>query len=367
MKKDLRPFSQRGLTLQVLVLIILPLTVVLTVIAVGSIALHQQAMRASLPPGAQAPVQPALELTLVAPLVLLAPLLFALAALWLGARQIVQPLQKLEIKAAAVASGDFNAIQESVGGISEVQHLQAELTAMALQVQASQAGLRDYIAAITSAQEDERLRLARELHDDTIQELIALKQRLQLASKASSEPNTAPMLQELERLTEETIENVRRMTRALRPIYLEDLGLMTALEMLARETSEAHGLQVDFKRIGQERRLRREAELALYRIAQQALSNVVRHANARSASLGVDFSASAVNLDVRDDGIGFKMPRYPTDLAPSGHFGLLGMHERADLIGARLDVHSEPGSGTHISVSLPLAAPDEAARAEQRI
>ena len=120
-------------------------------------------------------------MTLVAPLVLLAPLLFALAALWFGARQIVRPLQQLEHKAAAVAAGDFNAIQESVGGISEVQHLQAELAAMSRQVQASQAGLRDYIGAITSAQEEERLRLARELHDDTIQELIALKQRLQLA------------------------------------------------------------------------------------------------------------------------------------------------------------------------------------------
>src|SRR5574340_968130 len=130
MKKDLRPFSQRGLTLQVLVLIILPLTVMLTVVAVGSIALHQRAMRLSLPPEAQqAALDPSLELTLVAPLVLLAPLMFALAALWFGARQIVRPLQELEQKAAAVASGDFKAIQESVGGISEVQHLQAELAA----------------------------------------------------------------------------------------------------------------------------------------------------------------------------------------------------------------------------------------------
>ena len=355
MKKDLRPFSQRGLTLQVLVLIILPLAIVLTVVAVGSIALHQQAMRLSLPPEAQqAALDPALELTLVAPLVLLAPLLFALAALVFGARRIVQPLQLLERKAAAVAAGDFNAIQESVGGISEVQHLQAELAAMARQVQASQAGLRDYIGAITSAQEDERLRLARELHDDTIQELIALKQRLQLAQKTPNGPGTTAMLPELEHLTEATIDNVRRMTRALRPIYLEDLGLMTALEMLTRETTRADALQVDFQRTGQERRLDRATELALYRMAQQALSNVVRHARARSAILSVDFSDGAISLDVRDDGIGFQIPRYPTDLAPNGHFGLLGMHERADLIGASLNVHSEPGHGTRV-LSAPAA------------
>jgi signal transduction histidine kinase len=367
-KKDLRSFSQRGLTLQVLVLIVLPLTVVLIAIAVGSIALHQQAMRATLPEGTrQTALDPSLELTLVAPLVLLAPLLFALAMLWFGARQIVQPLQQLEAKAAALASGDFRAIQQPVGGISEVQHLQQELAAMAGKVQASQTGLHDYIAAITSAQEEERLRLARELHDDTIQELIALKQRVQLARKAPGETKAATVLEELERLTEATIDNVRRMTRALRPIYLEDLGLMTALEMLTRETAQPDGLQVDFLRSGQERRLNREAELALYRIAQQALGNVVRHAGARRATLRLDFSEAAINLEVSDDGIGFQMPRYPTDLAPDGHFGLLGMHERADLIGARLEVHSEPGRGATISVRLPMAPTDQSARADSRI
>lgn len=368
MKKDLRAFSQRGLTLQVLVLIILPLTVVLIAVAIGSIALHQQAMRATLPAGAeQNTLDPSLELTLVAPLVLLAPLLFALSMLWFGARQIVQPLQELEAKAAALASGDYKPIREPVGGISEVQHLQQELASMAGKVQASQAGLHDYIAAITSAQEEERLRLARELHDDTIQELIALRQRVQLARKATGETKAASALEELERLTEVTIENVRRMTRALRPIYLEDLGLMTALEMLTRETNQVEGLQVEFQRNGRERRLNREAELALYRIAQQALGNVVRHAGAQRAILRLDFSDAEINLEVSDDGIGFQIPRYPTDLAPSGHFGLLGMHERADLIGARLEVTSEPGRGTRISVRLPTANSDRTARADSRI
>lgn len=364
MRKGFRPFSRSGLTLQVLVLIILPLTVILTAIAVGSIALHQQAMRLSLPPDAQTTaLDPALEITLVAPLVLLAPLLFALGALWFGARQIVKPLQELESKAAQVASGDFETIQQPVGGISEVQHLQSELASMALKVQASQAGLRDYIGAITSAQEEERLRLARELHDDTVQELIALKQRLQLARKASGDSGASTILEELEQLAEGTIDNVRRMTRALRPIYLEDLGLVPALEMLARETSQLGGPRVDFQKAGVERRLNREAELALYRIAQQALSNVVRHARARVAALSVDFTNAAVELSVCDDGIGFQIPRYPTDLAPGGHFGLLGMHERADLIGARLLVESGQGAGTIVKVRLSMSSAQAAARA----
>jgi len=354
MKKSARQFFQRGLTLQLLVLIILPLTVLLLVVAVGSVAIHQQAMRASLPESAwQTATNPALELTLVAPLALIAPLLFALAALWFGARRIVRPLQALESKAAAVASGNYEALKESVGGISEVQHLQAELAAMASQVQASQEGLHDYIGAITAAQEEERLRLAHELHDDTIQELIALQQRLQIFQNAVQDPNTIELLNELEQLAGGTIENVRRLTRALRPIYLEDLGLVTALEMLARETSRPDALQVAFECAGRERRLPRETELAFYRIAQQALNNVLRHAGARRAHLEIAFADQEIKVEVTDDGMGFKVPPNLTDFAPAGHFGLLGMRERADLIGARLEVQSEPGHGTRLSVHLP--------------
>ena len=359
-RKSALHFFQRGLTLQLLVFIILPLTLLLMVIAVGSIAIHQQAMRASLPESAwQTATNPALELTLVAPLVLIAPLLFAFAALWFGARQIIRPLQELESKAAAVASGNFEAIGEPVGGISEVRHLQAELADMARRVQASQAGLHDYIGAITSAQEEERQRLARELHDDTIQELIALKQRLQLAQKAVKDPNAIQLLAELENLAEGNIDNLRRLTRALRPIYLEDLGLVTALEMLAGETSQANGLIVDFRRAGQERRLPPEVELAFYRIAQQALNNAVRHAQARRATLQMTFASGETRLEVSDDGIGFEVPDSPTDFASHGHFGLLGMRERADLLGARLEVQSEPRSGTRLSVALPVTRPEE--------
>ncbi len=354
MKRPSPSLLKRGLSLQLLVVIILPLTILLVAIAIGSVAIHQQAMRASLPPGSQPAPGAALELTLVAPLVLIAPLLFALAALWFGARQIVKPLQDLESKAGAVAQGDYETIQQSVGGIPEVQHLQSELAEMAQRVQASQDGLHDYIGAITSAQEEERLRLARDLHDDTIQELIALKQRLEITAKAVKDPGAVQLLGELQQLTEGTIENVRRLTRALRPIYLEDLGLVTALEMLARETRQAHGLEVDFVRHGDERRLPQEIELPLYRIAQQALNNVVRHARAQRASLQIEFGEEEARILVRDDGIGFEQPSMPTDFAAQGNFGLLGMRERAELIGARLEVHSGSGRGTQVLVSLPV-------------
>jgi signal transduction histidine kinase len=295
-------------------------------------------------------LSPSLQLTQMAPLVIAPAFILALIALWFVATRIVQPLQKLETKAAALAWGDFDAIKDSVGGISEVQHLQLELTEMSRKVQAAREGLRDYIGAITSAQEEERLRLARELHDDTIQSIIALKQRVQLAQKSVKDQTSRRTLGELETLSEQTVENLRRMTRALRPIYLEDLGLVTALEMLARETSQNNSLAVDFQKSGDEQRLSHEVELALYRIAQEALNNVVRHSQARHAELHISFGEKEIELEVSDNGVGFNMPKSPTDFAPNGHFGLLGIRERADLIGARLEVESAPGNGTRLKV-----------------
>jgi len=298
-------------------------------------------------------ISPSLQLTQMAPLVVVPAFILALIAIWFGAKQIVQPLQRLESKAAALAWGDFEAIKESVGGISEVQHLQMELTEMSRKVLAAQNGLHDYIGAITSAQEDERMRLARELHDDTIQAVIALKQRVQLVQKLVKDQRGRRSLSELEILAEQTIENLRRLTRALRPIYLEDLGLVTALEMLARETSQVNQMETDFQKQGHERRLQSEVELALYRIAQEALSNVAHHAKANHAILHFSFSDHEIQLAVSDDGIGFQMPKSPTDFAPNGHFGLLGIHERADLIGARLEIESVIGKGTSLKVVLP--------------
>ncbi len=302
-------------------------------------------------------ISPSLQLTQMAPLVMVPAFILALIAIWFGAKQIVQPLQKLESKAAALAWGDFEAIKESVGGILEVQHLQMELAEMSRKVQAAQNGLHDYIGAITSAQEEERMRLARELHDETIQSVIALKQRVQLAEKLVKDQNGKRSLQELEGLAEQTVENLRRLIRALRPIYLEDLGLVTALDMLARETAQNNHLTVDFQKSGEERRLSREEELSLYRIAQEALSNVVKHSKAAHADLKISFEISEIIMEVSDNGNGFIVPKSPTEFAPNGHFGLMGLHERADLIGARLELESALGTGTRLKVVLSEALP----------
>ena len=303
---------------------------------------------------------PTLRASQMAPLVLVPVLILAVIALWFGARQIVKPLQTLESRAATLAWGDFKTIETPVGGIEEIRQLQNELIHMAHKVQAAQQSLHSYIGAITAAQEEERRRLARELHDDTIQALIALKQRVQLTQLAaqSAAPHATPesaALQEIASLTEQTIENLRRLTRALRPIYLEDLGLVTALEMLARETGQTTNIAVEFQRQGMEKRLDPTVELALYRMAQEAFSNITHHAQASQASLRINFKPQTVTLQITDNGQGFDVPKAPAEFAPSGHYGLLGLHERAELIGADLEIISAPGQGTHLNIRLPLS------------
>lgn len=298
---------------------------------------------------------PMLNATQAAPLVLLPALLLALVALWFGARQVVQPLQSLEAKAADVAWGRYETIEQPVGGIAEIRRLQAELIHMARKVRLAQESLRDYIGAMTAGQEEERRRLARELHDDTLQSLIALNQRIQLAQLAPTDSPAAGVLNELEALAEQTIADLRRFTRALRPIYLDNLGLVAALEMLTREVNQASGLPVNFRRTGIERRLAPQVELALYRMTQEALSNITRHAQASCALVSIAFEPQAVILTISDDGRGFQVPASPAEFAPYGHFGLLGLHERAELIGARLDIQSSPGQGTQLVIHLPTS------------
>ncbi len=306
----------------------------------------------------EAVTTPTLKVTQIAPLALVPTVIIMLLAIWFGASQVIRPLRTLGARTATLANGDFETIQKPVGGISEIRQLQQTLVDMAEKVDEAQHSLHSYIGAITEAQEDERRRLARELHDDTLQAMIALKQRVQLAelsrqpSTSESTPESAELAQ-ISQLVEQSIENLRRLTRALRPIYLEDLGLVPALEMLARETGQQAEISVDFQRVGVEQRLSPSAELAFYRIAQEACSNIARHARANKASIQISFDEDKVVLQVKDNGVGFALPASVTEYASGSHFGLLGMHERAELMGAKLDIQSRPAQGTSVVVTLP--------------
>ena len=301
-------------------------------------------------------VSPLMRYSEAVQFILLPAGLLAAVALFYGVRSIVRPLQLLDEQAARLGWGEFEAIEEPVGGIAEIQALQATLIQMAEQVQSYQAGMRGYLAALTQGQEEERKRLARELHDETVQSLIALDQKIQMARKAlGRDPQAcASRLDELRAMTTDIVEKVRRFSRNLRPIYLEDLGLIPALEMLTRDAGGEGKLVTAFRVTGEPKRLSAEREMALYRLVQEALNNVTAHANASRADVTITFVGDEVSVTIADDGVGFAIPDRPGELAEAGHYGVLGMRERAELAGGWLSIESEPGHGTRIEIRLPI-------------
>ena len=300
-------------------------------------------------------VNPLLRTSLLTPLALIPAFIIAVAAIVFFARRVIRPLQQLDEQAARAGRGDYDALAQPISGISEVQTLHATLAQMADEIRRYQRSIQSYAAAITRGQEDERSRIARELHDETVQALIALDQRAQMIERIlQRDPQTAATkLTELRVMTADTIADVRRVIHNLRPIYLEDLGLVPAVDMLTQSVSGSDGLSATFTVEGEIRRLAPDSELALYRIVQEALSNVVKHAQAHSVQVRLTYGPQ-LTVFIHDDGRGFEMPERADALSDLGHFGLIGMRERAELIGARLTIESTPGSGTTIELQLPL-------------
>jgi signal transduction histidine kinase len=150
------------------------------------------------------------------------------------------------------------------------------------------------------------------------------------------------------------VEELRRIIGALRPVYLEDLGFLPALEMLVREMAGRATAQVRLERQGAVRRCTPEVELAAYRIAQEALSNAVQHARAQHVIVAVRCDPESLILSITDDGAGFTLPPRPDVLTQAGHFGVVGMQERATRLGGVLQVDTAPGQGTRITARLPV-------------
>lgn len=305
-------------------------------------------------------IGPVLRYSQFMPLVAALAIVVSVLTLYYGVRAIARPLQALGQQAERVAWGDFEATGAPVGGVEEIEDLRRTLDQMARRIQAYQRGMHDYIAAINQGQEEERRRLARELHDDTAQALIALNQQVEMAQKQlDSDPTrAAERLVQVRGMLAETLESVRRFSRDLRPIYLEDLGFLPALEMLTREADQQENLSVRLTVSGAVRRLPPDLELAAYRIVQEAINNVVQHARASRTWVRIGFEAEHLVLSVGDDGQGFEAPDLPDTLARRGHFGLMGIQERAFLYGGQMSIRSAPGDGTEVIVQIPYTIPD---------
>ncbi len=310
-----------------------------------------------------APLQPYLILMLF---LLLLALLLPLAFLALNSRRIVAPLQSLVAQAEEVAAGRFESRVSVDSGPTEVRELEEAFNTMVAQLLKYRNDIQNYVVSILNTQEQERKRVARELHDDTAQALVVLGRRIELATDLTSRQELVRELDELRDMVDDTVRSVRSFTRDLRPPLLEELGLPRSLQILGDRVSRDESLEVTVRIEGQPRQLLPEVELGLYRLAQESLSNVRRHAQATRATVELVYDAATLVLRITDNGIGFEAPEDPSELVSSGRLGLVGIFERARLFGGKAEIESAPGRGTVITIGIPVTtivlAPDDGIR-----
>lgn len=220
------------------------------------------------------------------------------------------------------------------------------------ELEAYRVGARALAARILSAQEAERARVSRELHDDTGQALTLLLVRLQLIEEMSGEPAVRKELSELRSLVASAIDGVRRLTLQLGPSVLEDLGLASALEWLADRLYQDAGLQIDLVLDRDDGRVPIDVAVALFRVAQEALTNVVRHAHTKKATVLLELREREAFLVISDRGTGFDVAAARS--RPATSIGLFGMAERVALLDGTIEVHSRRGAGTQVAVRVPL-------------
>jgi signal transduction histidine kinase len=289
----------------------------------------------------------------------LAAILLIAIFLWKGFDRISAPIQVLHDSTEKLAKGEnIESIKES--GIDQIDALGRAFIKMGAQISAYRVGLRRYVGAVTKSQEEERLRIARELHDDTIQSLLALSRRLELYQSSESNMERHGQIAELRDMVTQTQVAVRQISRDLRPLMLEDMGLIPALQTLVRAARLGEGAipHAKFEPKGPQLPISPELELALYRITQEALTNIRRHAHATRVMVELSFGLGVVKLEIVDDGKGFEEPLSLTDFAQHDHFGLLGIQERVWAVGGSLTLRSSPGQGTSLIVTIPVSSLD---------
>jgi len=219
-----------------------------------------------------------------------------------------------------------------------------------------QDSLRYYLSEITKVQEEERKRIARELHDDTSQALFALSRQLDNFTRSNTKltTDTVTFLKNLREQVNTTLEGMRRFTQELRPPMLDDLGLLATLRWEVSDFEKRSGTKADLIVKGNERRFATEVELLTFRIIQEALRNVEKHAEASKVEVKIEFGEGKTGILVADDGKGFDPGESLADLPRLGKLGLAGMEERVRLLNGRIKIESVLGKGTRVVVELPL-------------
>jgi two-component system sensor histidine kinase UhpB len=230
---------------------------------------------------------------------------------------------------------------------------------------------RQRAAHIINAQEEERKRIARELHDETSQVLTSLLISLAILEESITSPEARERIAETRQLAHQTLRAIRSLSIDLRPSALDDLGLLPALRWYIKEYQQKYGIKVEYHADGIKERLTSEVETVVYRIVQEALTNVARHAQAQNVCVHLQEKGDAIEVMIHDDGHGFDVQHLLNTKPGLGHergWGLVGMFERAQLLEGTLEIDSRPGKGTTIHAHIPLhphtTIPDQATTAQ---
>jgi signal transduction histidine kinase len=256
---------------------------------------------------------------------------------------------------AAANSDDPAGFREEV--LRQVRELTADNERLLRSVSRSEKRFRGVARAVWQVQEEERRRLARDLHDGIGQILTALANQLQRIhddARAMDNLGLEQRLADALDITRSALHDTRELSRLLRPTLLDDLGLDAALNWLARTLGERTGIVIELLSNLDDRRLPAEAETLVYRISQEALTNIIRHSGAREAQIMLMRGEHALNLRVRDHGHGFDTARLAGTENGASNGGVRGMRDRAELFGGTLLISSAPGEGTTVQMTLPL-------------
>jgi len=282
--------------------------------------------------------------------VLLAGLLVA----YLLATVLTRPLSRLVEAVRGVGRGELSR-KVAISGHDEVGQVTAAFNAMTEKLREKEENRRQLLAKVIAAQEQERRHIARELHDEAGQIVTSLLLGLAHLEHSSVDPAIHSKATELRSLAEATLDMMKDMALKLRPSTLDDVGLVAALQRYVADYGRRYGLEADFHSTGFNGvRLEPQTETALYRIAQEALTNVIKHARAHSVSVLLERRNNQAILVVEDDGLGFDTETLRHSGAPAHKLGILGMEERAVLVGGTLTIESQPGGGTAVFVEVPV-------------
>ena len=238
----------------------------------------------------------------------------------------------------------------------DIHHLVIAINSILSQLEEHTVQLRAISERAINAQEEERVRIARGLHDETGQAISMLIINLERLEKLMppGQPEATKYAGEARKLAIRLLEDLRKIIWDLRPSILDDLGLVPAIRWYARSNLEEAGVQVDFSNHNEALRLPPHLETALFRVAQEAVNNILRHAGARKVSIRLSQDAGRILLELRDDGRGFDVQRTAGEAVAHKHLGLLGIQERMFLVGGEVEIDSAPGEGTRVRVWVPV-------------